>query len=65
MQIIRFIKINALEKFFFHKLNRKREAELKLTKKVNLCYVAVIFVYFLASPLIVSFTFIAFVYIGG
>ena len=65
IQIIKFIKINALEKFFFQKLNRKRETELKYIRKVNMLYVLVIFVYWLCPPAIVSFTFLVFINTGG
>lgn len=65
LQIIKFIKINALEKYFFRKLNRAREKQLSLIKKVNSCYVVNIFVYWLCPPLIVSATFLLYVYEGN
>ena len=45
MQIIKFIKISAQEKYFFKKLNVKREEELILNKKVNLMYIISIVLY--------------------
>ena len=65
MQIIKFIKINAQEKYFFKKLNVKREEELILNKKVNLMYIISIVLYYLSSPLIISFTFLVYTALGN
>lgn len=63
--IIRFIKINAFEKYFWQKLNKKREVEIKLNKRKLLYEVFQIFLYWLASPLILSMTFATFTWLGG
>jgi ATP-binding cassette subfamily C (CFTR/MRP) protein 1 len=65
LQIMKFIKVNALEKFFFKKVNRQREEELKYIKISNLCYVAIIFIYWLCPPTIVSCTFLAYIALGN
>ena len=60
LQIIKFIKINALEKYFFKKLNQKREEELGSIKKVQLLTVATILVYWVCPGLIIGGTFLAY-----
>lgn len=64
-QIIKYIKVNAHEKYFFQKLNRKREEELRLNKTVNLMNIFTIVIFWLSSPLIVSFTFLVYLNLGN
>lgn len=54
-----------MEKYFFQKLNRKRERELESIRSVNTCYVINIFVYWLCPPLIVSATFLLYTWEGN
>jgi hypothetical protein len=63
LDIIRFIKITAIEKFFYNKVNSKREKEIDLTVKKGLNGVLIICLYWLASPLFVSTAFLAYVYL--
>lgn len=65
LEIIKYIKVNAHEKYFFQKLNRKREEELRLNKKVNLMNIFTIVVFWLSSPLIISFTFLVYLNLGN
>jgi ABC-type bacteriocin/lantibiotic exporter with double-glycine peptidase domain len=63
--IIRFIKINAFEKYFFNKLNTKRQIELQYNKKRLMYTIFIIFTYWLATPLILSMTFLTFILLGN
>jgi len=63
--IIRFIKTNAMEKYFFRKINKKRNAELKLNRTNQLMWVLVYLVYWCTSPLCMSLTFATFTWIGN
>jgi ABC-type transport system involved in cytochrome bd biosynthesis fused ATPase/permease subunit len=65
LDIIRFIKINAIEKFFFLKVNEKRMKEIHLYKKKGLMDVMSIFIYWLACPLILSVTFFTYIKLGN
>lgn len=64
LDIIRYIKINAIEKFFFNKVDTKRMKEIKLYKKKGLMDVANIFIFWLACPVILSATFFTYITIG-
>lgn len=55
--LIRFIKANAWEKYFFKKLNKARNEELKQIKKVSFYSVIAIFFFWVTTPLILSITF--------
>ena len=63
--IIRYIKINAFEKYFWKKLNVKRQTELNLNKRKLTYEVLTIFIYWLASPLILSMTFATYTWLGN
>lgn len=65
LDIIRFIKINAIQKFFFLKVNEKRMKEINLYKKKGFMDVLNIFVYWLACPLILSATFFTYIKLGN
>ena len=65
LNIVKFIKITAQEKYFFKKLNKKREVELQLYRKVGLMNILTIVTYWLSSPLIISMTFYMYVSLGN
>ena len=65
VQIIKFIKINAQQKYFFQKLNKKREAEVLLNRKVSMYTVLITSLYELSPVLIVSLTFLTYKLIGN
>lgn len=63
--IIRFIKINAFEKYFWQKLNSKRQNELNLNKRRLMFEILTIFIYWLAPSLILSVTFATYTWLGN
>ena len=65
LEIIKFIKVSAQEKYFFQKLDQKREEELRLSKKASVRYVFVNIVYNASPSLIVCLTFLVFVGLGN
>ena len=65
LQIIKFIKINAMERFFINKVNRKREEELNLIKKNNITLSLVSFLYYASPSLIISITFLTYIALGN
>lgn len=65
LQIIKFIKINAMERFFINKVNRKREEELNLIKKNNVTLSLVSFLYYASPSLIISITFLTYIALGN
>lgn len=65
LDIIRYIKINAIEKFFYRKVDEKRTEEVKFYLKKGFMDVITIFTYWSAPPLILSLTFITYIYLGN
>ena len=65
LDIIRYIKINAIEKFFYEKVDEKRMEEIKYYKKKGLMDVFNIFTFWLACPLILSVTFTTYILLGN
>lgn len=63
--IIRYIKINAIEKFFYNKVDEKRMQEINLYRKKGFMDVLTIFIYWLACPLILSATFTTYILLGN
>lgn len=63
--IIRYIKINAIEKFFYNKVDEKRMQEINLYRKKGFMDVLNIFIYWLACPLILSATFTTYILLGN
>jgi len=64
LNLIRFIKINALERTFFQKVESNRLEELKAIRKKGLLEVAVVFLYALSCPLIIFMTLFIYVRLG-
>jgi ABC-type bacteriocin/lantibiotic exporter with double-glycine peptidase domain len=65
LDIIRFIKINAFEKYFYKKLDDKRNQELVSNRKRGVLEVIIVFLYFLSCPLIIFLTFLAYIKLGN
>jgi ABC-type multidrug transport system fused ATPase/permease subunit len=65
LDIIRYIKINSIEKFFYNKVDDKRVQEVNFYKKRGLMDVFTIFLYWMACPLILSATFITYILLGN
>ena len=65
LDIIRYIKINSIEKFFYNKVDEKRMKEVNFYRKKGFMDVVTIFVYWSACPLILALTFITYVSIGN
>jgi hypothetical protein len=65
LDIIRYIKINSIEKFFYQKIDEKRKAEVELYKKKGLMDVLTTFIFWSACPMILSGTFITYVLLGN
>jgi ABC-type bacteriocin/lantibiotic exporter with double-glycine peptidase domain len=64
LDIIRYIKISAIEKFFFNKVNDKREKEIKVQVGKGLNFVAIASLFWLASPLLVTSAFLTYILLG-
>lgn len=62
--LIRFIKVNAWEKYFFKKLNNARNEELGHIRKTSLYGVVSILFVWISTPLILSATFAVFMLRG-
>jgi ABC-type multidrug transport system fused ATPase/permease subunit len=65
LDTIRYIKINAIEKYFYGKVDEKRMEEIGLYKRKGLMDTLNVFVYWLACPLILSATFATYVWLGN
>ena len=65
LDIIRFIKINAIEKFFYGKVTKKRKEEVEGYRKKGMMDVVTTFVYWSMCPLILSVTFITYALLGN
>ena len=65
LDIIRYIKINAIEKFFYNKVDEKRASEISFYKKKGFMDVLSIFTYWLSCPLIISATFYTYILLGN
>ena len=65
LDIVRFIKITAIEKFFYRKVDEKREAEIKNEIKKTLNTVGIICMYWLISPLLMIAAFVAYTLLGN
>jgi ABC-type multidrug transport system fused ATPase/permease subunit len=65
LDIIRYIKINAIEKYFYEKVNKKRMEEIQIYKQKGLMDSINIFIFWLACPLILSTTFATYVWMGN
>jgi ATP-binding cassette subfamily C (CFTR/MRP) protein 1 len=65
LDIMRFIKISAIEKFFFNKLEEKRRIEIALYLKKGLTLILMIFMFWITCPLLLSVTFITYVALGN
>lgn len=65
LDIIRFIKISAIEKFFYQKVNDKRERELKISKKKFVVVLGIICLYWTTCPLLLSSAFLLFTLLGN
>ena len=65
LDIIRYIKISAIEKFFYRRVDEKREEEIgfEVRKAVNVVFMSCLF--WLTSPLLISVVYITFVALGG
>ena len=65
MDIIRYIKINAIEKYFYRKVDEKRMEEIQFYRMKGMMDVMNIFIYWLACPMILSATFVAYILLGN
>lgn len=65
LEIIRFIKVNTIQKFFFNKLQEKRKKEVELYFKKGFTFVFVILIFWISCPLLVSATFITYILMGN
>ena len=63
--IIRFIKISAIQKFFFNKVDEKRHKEILLYLKNGFITVLMICLFWMTCPLITSTLFFIYVYLGN
>ena len=64
LNIIRFIKISALERHFYDKIQEKRLLELMSHRRKGILEVVIVFLYALCCPLIISLTFFIYVHLG-
>jgi ATP-binding cassette, subfamily C (CFTR/MRP), member 1 len=65
LDIIRFVKISAIEKYFFNKLSSKRAVEVGLYMKAGMYFIGSICLYWITSPLIQSLSFLTYVLLGN
>jgi hypothetical protein len=65
LDIIRYIKINSIEKFFYNKVDVTRKEEIKYYRKQGFMDTLNIFIFWLACPLILSATFITYIFLGN
>ena len=65
LDIIRFIKISVIEKFFFKKIDEKRAIELGLYIRRGVVVIIQSVAYRLSVPLMLSFTFMLYVHLGS
>lgn len=65
LDIIRFVKISTIEKYFFNKLSSKRAIEVGLYMKAGMYFIGSICLYWVTSPLIQSLSFLVYVLLGN
>ena len=65
LDIIRYIKISAIEKYIFKKVNQKRDKEMKITISKGLNFVLIAFIYWIATPLLLTSAFLTYTLLGN
>jgi len=65
LDIIRFVKINVIEKFFFRKLDEKRTVEVDYYIKKGMFDVSINCIFWLTCPLLVSAIFVTYTLLGN
>jgi ABC-type bacteriocin/lantibiotic exporter with double-glycine peptidase domain len=65
LDAIRFIKISAIEKLFFNKLEDKRGSEIAFYLKKGFAVIFMVFMYWITAPLLLSATFITYTALGN
>ena len=65
LDIIRFIKISAIEKFFYRKVDEKREAEIKIEVRKSLNIILIICQFWITGPILLSACFFTYIYFGN
>jgi hypothetical protein len=64
LDIIRYIKISAIEKFFYRRVDEKREKEIALEIRKTFNTVLIICLYFFTSPLLITVAYMTYIYLG-
>lgn len=52
--MIRFVKVNAMEKIFYKRIESKREEELNSFKKKGIIEILLVFLYYMTAPLLLT-----------
>ena len=65
LDIIRFIKISVIEKFFYNKVDKKRSHEIYLYIKKGILNVITIITFWFTTPLMLSGTFFMYIMLGN
>ena len=62
---IKYVKVNALEEKFYHKLDEKRQAELKVLKKRQFLSMLFVFSFWSTPMFVITATFACYIIIGN
>jgi ABC-type multidrug transport system fused ATPase/permease subunit len=65
LDIIRYIKISAIEKFFYRRIDEKREKEIALEIRKTLNSIFIFCLYFFTSPLLITVAYMTYIYLGN
>jgi len=65
LDIIRYIKISAIEKFFYKKVDTKRDKEIKLSISKGMNFVGLASMFWLITPMILTLSYMTYVFMGN
>jgi ATP-binding cassette, subfamily C (CFTR/MRP), member 1 len=65
LDIIRYIKISAIEKFFFRKVNEKREIEIAVIIKQGINFICVCCLYWFTCPVLIASAYFTYIMLGN
>lgn len=65
LDIIRFIKLSAIEQFFYKKIDIKRAKELEVIAKQGINFILVACLMWFTSPLLLSSAYLVYVLLGN
>jgi ABC-type bacteriocin/lantibiotic exporter with double-glycine peptidase domain len=65
LDIIRYIKITTIEKFFYRKVDERREKEIAIEVRKTINHIFIIILFFLNSPLVLTVVYMTYILLGN